>query len=101
MEQQKKTTEEIRELLGLDKILPEVNGREKLQRMIDPNKYYLVCGHILPFKGSTILKRDFQPCLIKQDLGYTISAEDWKKYNELKDQQLSWRHQQQQRTIEE
>ena len=101
MEQQKKTTEEIKELLGLDKILPEVNGREKLQRMIDPNKYYLVSGHILPFKGSTILKRDFQPYLIKQDLGYTISAEDWKRYNELKDQQLSWRHQQQQRTIEE
>ena len=65
MKQNKPTTEEIKALLGIDKIHHEVNGRAKLERMIDPNKYYLVCGHILPFKGSTILKRDFQPCLIK------------------------------------
>ena len=101
MEKKKPTIQELKKLMGLDNIHPELNGKEKLEKMIDPNKYYLVCGHILPFKGSTILKRDFQPCLIKQDLGYTISAEDWKRYNELKDQQLSWRHQQQQRTIEE
>lgn len=96
--EQKKSIQEIKRLLGVDKIHPELNGREKLERMIDPNKYYLVSGYILPFKGSTILKRNFQPILIKQDLGYYISKEEWQKYNELKEQQLSWIQQPQQQT---
>lgn len=95
MEQKKKKSiEEIKKLLGLDDLHPDFNGREKLEKMIDPNKYYLVNGHIIPFKGSTVLKRNFQPILIKEDLGYTITAEQWKQYNELKEQQLSWIHQQ-------
>ena len=95
---EKKSIQEIKRLLGLDKIHPELNGREKLEKMIDPNKYYLVSGYILPFKGSTILKRNFQPILIKQDIGYYISKEEWQKYNELKEQQLSWIQQPQQQT---
>ena len=91
---QKKSTEEIKALLGIDNTHPEVNGREKLFKMIDPNKYYLVSGHLLPFKGSTVLERNFQPSLIEKDLGYYISPEEWKKYNELKEQQLSWIQQQ-------
>ena len=84
MEKKKPTTEEIKALLGLDKIHPELNGREKLEKMIDPNKYYLVSCHSLPFKGSTVLKRNFQPCLILQDLGYNLSKEEWDYFNELK-----------------
>ena len=76
MEKKKPKTEEIKALLGLDKIHPELNGREKLEKMIDPNKYYLVSCHSLPFKGSTVLKRNFQPCLILQDLGYNLSKEE-------------------------
>lgn len=70
MEQKKKKSiEEIKKLLGLDDLHPDFNGREKLEKMIDPNKYYLVSCHSLPFKGSTVLKKNFQPCLILQDLG--------------------------------
>jgi len=98
---QKPTIAEIKELLGLTNIHPDFNGREKLQKMIDPKKYYLVQGHILPFKGSTILERDFQPSLIKQDLGYTITAEQWQQFNELKRQQTAWIQQQQQQTLQE
>ena len=93
---EKKSIEEIKKLMGLDKIHHELNGREKLERMIDPNKYYLVSGHILPFKGSTILKRNFQPILIKQDIGYYISKEEWKEYNNKLKEQLSWIQQPQQ-----
>ena len=83
MEQQKKTIKEIKELMGY-KILPEdINGRAILEKMIDPNKYYLVICHSLPFKGSTILKRTFQPILILQDLGYSLTAEQWQYYREL------------------
>lgn len=96
MKQQKKTTEEIKELLGLDKILPEVNGREKIKKMIDPNKYYLVYGYTLPFWGATILIRNFQPSLIEQDLGYKISAAQWKEYNDKLKQQQEWFQQRQQ-----
>jgi hypothetical protein len=96
MEQKKKSTEEIKELLGLDKILPEINGREKLLRMIDPNKYYLVSGHALPFMGAAILKKNFQPSLIKEDLGYKITAAQWKEFNRIKEEQESWLHQRQQ-----
>ena len=93
---QKKSIKEIKEMLGLNNIHPEVNGREKLQKMIDPMKYYLVQGHVLPFKGSTILERDFQPSLIKQDLGYTITAEQWREFNnKLKEQQEWFQHRQQ------
>ena len=77
-----------------------VDTRVELEKMIDPQKYYIVHGHILPYKGSTVLKRNFQPYLIEQDLGYTISAEDWKKYNELKEQQTKWIQQRQQQTQE-
>ena len=84
MEKKKPTTEEIKALLGLDKIHPELNGREKLEKMIDPNKYYLVSCHSIPFKGCTVLKRNFQPCLILQDLGYSLSKEEWDYFNELK-----------------
>lgn len=93
---QKKSIEEIMALLGLDKIHPELNGREKLEKMIDPNKYYLVYGHALPFMGATILKKNFQPSLIKEDLGYKITAAQWKEFNKIKEEQLSWIHQPQQ-----
>ena len=83
MEKKIKTIEELKELMGLDKIYPEINGREKLEKMIDPNKYYLVICHSLPFKGSTILKRNFQPILILQDLGYSLTAVQWQYYREL------------------
>lgn len=82
--EQRKSIEEIKALLGLDQIHPELNGRKKLEKMIDPNKYYLVCCHSLPFKGSTVLKRNFQPSLILQDLGYTLTKEQWAIFNELK-----------------
>lgn len=93
---QKKTIAEIKALLGLDKIHPELNGREKLEKMIDPNKYYLVYGHALPFMGATILKKNFQPSLIKEDLGYKITAAQWKEFNKIKEEQESWLHQRQQ-----
>lgn len=91
---QKKSIEEIKELLGLNNINPTIDGRARLEKMIDPNRYYLVRGHLLPFKGSTVLERNFQPSLIEKDLGYYISPEEWKKYNELKEQQLAWIQQQ-------
>lgn len=93
---QKKSIEEIKALLGLDKIHPELNGREKLEKMIDPNKYYLVYGHALPFMGATILRKNFQPSLIKEDLGYKITAAQWKEFNRIKEEQESWLHQRQQ-----
>ena len=92
----KSTIDEIKEMLGLTNIHPEVNGRERLEKMIDPNKYYLVYGHTLPFMGATILKRNFQPSLIQEDLGYKISAAQWKEYNDKLKQQQEWfqqRHQ--------
>ena len=92
----KKTTEEIKALLGLDKIYPELNGREKLVKMIDPNKYYLVRGHALPYLGATILHKNFDISLIKEDLGYKITAAQWKEFNKIKEEQLSWIHQRQQ-----
>ena len=79
---QKKSIEEIKALLGLDKTSPEINGR-KLEKMIAANIYYLVICHSIPFKGSTILKRNFQPCNIIQDLGYNLTKEQWDYYNEL------------------
>ena len=93
---QKKSIEEIKALLGLDKIHPELDGREKLEKMIDPNKYYLVYGHALPFMGATILRKNFQPSLIKEDLGYKITAAQWKEFNRIKEEQESWLHQRQQ-----
>jgi hypothetical protein len=81
--EQKKTIKEIKELMGY-KIRPEdINGRAILEKMIDPNKYYLVICHSLPFKGSTVLKRNFQPILILQDLGYSLTAVQWQYYREL------------------
>jgi hypothetical protein len=91
---QKKSIKEIKEMLGLN--YPIHDTRAELIRMIDPKKYYLVQGHVLPFKGSTILEKNFQPSLIKQDLGYTITAEQWQQFNELKRQQTAWIQQQQQ-----
>ena len=93
---EKKSIEEIKALLGLDKIHPELDGREKLEKMIDPNKYYLVYGHALPFMGATILRKNFQPSLIKEDLGYKITAAQWKEFNRIKEEQESWLHQRQQ-----
>lgn len=89
----KRTFEEIKEILDLN--YPITDGREELERMIDPNKYYLVSGHALPFMGATILKRNFQPSLIKEDLGYKITAAQWKKFNQQKEEQTQWIQQQQ------
>lgn len=82
MEKKKPTIEEIKKLLGYD--YPIVDTRAQLKKMIDPNKYYLVSCHSLPFKGSTVLKRNFQPSLILQDLGYSLTKEQWDIFNELK-----------------
>ena len=81
--EQKKTIKEIKELMGYKIRHEDINGRAILEKMIDPNKYYLVICHSLPFKGSTILKRNFQPILILQDLGYSLTAEQWQYYREL------------------
>lgn len=91
---QKKSIKEIKEMLGLN--YPIHDTRAELEKMIDPNKYYLVRGHAIPFLGATILKRNFQPTLIEQDLGYIITAAQWKQYNEAKEQQQAWIQQQQQ-----
>ena len=80
---EKKSTEEIKKLLGLDKIHPDLHWRERLERMIVPNHYYLVECHSLPFKGSTILKRGIYPSRIVQDLGDTITKEQWEYFKEL------------------
>lgn len=94
--EKRKTIQELKKEMGLD--YPIVDGRAQLEKMIDLNKYYLVSCHSLPFKGSTVLKRNFQPSLILQDLGYSLSKEQWQKYNELKEQQLLWIQQPQQQT---
>ena len=80
---EKKSIEEIKKTLGLDQIHPDLHWRERLERMIDPNKYYLVLCHSLPFKGSTILKRGVHPSKIVQDIGETITKEQWEYFNEL------------------
>ena len=80
--EQKKSIQEIKKKMGLD--YPIVDGRAQLEKMIDPNKYYLVSCHSLPFKGSTVLKRNFQPSLILQDLGYSLTKEQWDIFNNLK-----------------
>ena len=80
---EKKSIEEIKKTLGLDQIHPDLHWRERLERMIDPNKYYLVLCHSLPFKGSTILKRGVHPSRIIQDIGDTITKEQWEYFNEL------------------
>ncbi len=90
---EKKSIKELKEMMGLNHRIHDT--RAELEEMIDPKKYYLVQGHILPFKGSTILERNFQPSLINQDLGYSITAEQWQQYNELKRQQTAWIQQQQ------
>ena len=95
---QKKSIKEIKEMLGLN--YPIHDTRAELEKMIDPKKYYLVRGYVIPFLGSTILKRNFQPALIEQDLGYTITAEQWQQFNELKRQQTAWIQQQQQQTLQ-
>ncbi len=73
----------IKEKLGLADI-KIIDGRTKLERMIDKDKYYLVMCHSLPCKGSTILERNFQPGLILEDLGYKLTKEQWDYFNELK-----------------
>ena len=80
--EQKKSIQELKKKMGLD--YPIVDGRAQLEKMIDPNRYYLVACHSLPFKGSTILKRNFQPSLILQDLGYSLNREQWDIFNKLK-----------------
>ncbi len=80
---QKADTETIKKLLGLDKIHPDLYWRERLEKIIDKDKYYLVECHSIPYKGSTILKRSIHPSHIIQDLGYTITREQWEYYNEL------------------
>jgi hypothetical protein len=69
--------------LGLDKIHPDLHWRERLKKLIDEDKYYLVECHSIPYKGSTILKRSIHPSHIIQDLGYKITREQWEYYNEL------------------
>lgn len=95
---QKKSIAELKEILGLN--YPITDGRAELEKMIDPNKYYIVQGHILPFMGATVLKKNFQPSFIKEDLGYKITAAQWKEYNEKLKEQQAWLHQQQQQTQE-
>lgn len=90
---QKKSIKEIKEMMGLNYRI--VDTRVELEKLIDPNKYYLVRGYAIPFLGSTILKRNFQPALIEQDLGYKITAAQWKQFNEAKEQQQKWIQQQQ------
>ncbi len=79
---QKKSVKELKDLMGFN--YPIVDTRAILEKMIDPNKYYLVICHSLPFKGSTILKRNFQPSFILQDLGYSLTKEQWEIFNQLK-----------------
>lgn len=79
----KTDTDAIKALLGLDKIHPDLHWRERLEKLIDKDKYYLVECHSIPYKGSTILKRSIHPSHIIQDLGYTITKEQWEYYNEL------------------
>ena len=79
--EKKPTIKELKKLMGFD--YPIVDTRAQLEKMIDPNKYYLVICHSIPFKGSTILKRNYQPCNIIQDLGYSLSKEQWEYFNEL------------------
>lgn len=79
---QKKSVKELKDLMGFN--YPIVDTRAILEKMIDPNKYYLVVCHSLPFKGSTILKRNFQPSFILQDLGYSLTKEQWEIFNQLK-----------------
>lgn len=91
---QKKSIKEIKEMLGFN--YPIHDTRAELEKMIDPNKYYLVRGYAIPFMGATILKRNFQPVLIEQDLGYKITAAQWKEYNDKLKQQQEWFQQQRQ-----
>lgn len=79
---QKKSVKELKDLMGFN--YPIVDTRAILEKMIDPNKYYSVVCHSLPFKGSTILKRNFQPSFILQDLGYSLTKEQWEIFNQLK-----------------
>lgn len=90
---------ELKEIMGFN--YPIIDTRAELEKMIDPNKYYIVQGHILPFMGATILKKNFQPSLIKEDLGYRITAAQWKQYNEKLKEQQTWIQQQQQQTQED
>jgi hypothetical protein len=90
---------ELKEIMGFN--YPIIDTRAELEKMIDPNKYYIVQGHILPFMGATILKKNFQPSLIKEDLGYWITAAQWKQYNEKLKEQQTWIQQQQQQTQED
>lgn len=80
--EKRKTIQELKEEMGFNHHI--VDGRAQLEKMIDPNKYYLVVCHSLPFKGSTILKRNFQPSFILQDLGYNLTKEQWEIFNQLK-----------------
>ena len=80
---EKKSTEEIKKLLGIDKIHPDLYWRERLERMVEQNHYYLVECHSLPFKGSTILKRSIYPSKIVQDLGDKNTKEQWEYFKEL------------------
>ncbi len=79
----KKSIQQIKKQMGLDRIHPDLHWRERLERMIEPNNYYLVECHSIPFKGSTILRRGIHPSRIIQDLGDTISKEQWDYFNEL------------------
>ena len=62
MEKQIPTIKEIKKKTGLDKIHPELHGREKLEKMIAPNKYYLVRGYVIPFKGGNDTEKELPTC---------------------------------------
>lgn len=96
---EKKSIKEIKEMMGLNYCIHDT--RAELEKMIDPNKYYLVRGYALPFMGATVLKKNFQPALVEQDLGYHITAAQWKQFNEVKEQQQAWIKQRQQYQEEE
>ncbi len=41
---------ELKEIMGFN--YPIIDTRAELEKMIDPNKYYIVQGHILPYYGG-------------------------------------------------
>ena len=77
--------EALKKELGLDQY-QITDGRAELEKMIDKDKYYIVCCHSLPFKGCTVLKRNFQPSLVRIDLGYKLTNEQWDFFRALQKQ---------------
>lgn len=74
----------LKKKLGLDKYRI-TDGRAELEKKIDKDKYYIVCCHSLPFKGSTVLERNFQPSLVLMDLGYKLTKEQWDFFRALQE----------------